>query len=315
MKRKSPIHHKVRAHTRQGRPVQHFHRGKGSRSNPLVKRKVVSSDKLKEFIPSIDTTRPPKRKPRDMGRRAYERLLKRWRPRYSEIPFKELNPYISKTILKEFGEEPEITIKSIDPESWELYWKKVKGSMMSPKGVAHPPWYILINPKYLGQLQTLDIKTADELGVPTLLVHEYLHTRSDVDAPERFREGFTEYLALRFVCKYFDVSKKVIDKVAENNLFISPYADKVRDAQSIALMANRGDKDKTLKWIRDIYFYKGDITDDIYRSLKKAGIEDEDARYLAKKDKLHGGKLWRIFEKYGYDSRPEFMGHKLGEII
>lgn len=315
MKRKSPIRHKVRTHTRRGKPVQQFHRGKGSRSSPLVRRKVVSSGNPREFIPEVDTTRPPGRKPRGMNKKEYERLLRRWRPTYSEIPFKELNPHISRAILKEFGEEPDITIKSIDPESWEFYWRKVKGSTMSPRGVFRPPWDVLINPKYLKQLQTLDIKTVDELAVPTLLVHEYLHTRSDVYAPERFREGFTEYLALRFVCKYFNVSKEVIDRVAENSFTVSPYVGEVRNAQHIALMANEGDKDKTLKWIRDIYFYKGDITDDIYRSLKKAGIEDEDAEYLARKDKLHMGKFLKISEKYGYGLKPKLMEHKLGEVI
>ncbi len=315
--RKPPIRHKVKRHKREGRLVKEFERGSGVRRNQRsrVVGKLEKDVKTRKFVPEIDVTRPPKRKPSGMSRRAYERLLRRWRPKYSQMPLKELSPHIVKSILKEFGEEPDITIKSIDPESWEMYWRKVKGMRMSPKGFAAPPWFIYINPRYLGVLQTQDIDTTDDLGVPKLLVHEYLHTRSDAEAPVRFTEGFTDFLALRFVCKYFDVSKKVKDKIAQNDFFVSPYIDKVRNVQRIALMAKGGNKDKALKWIRDMYFYRGDITNSIYQSLKGAGIDEEDAEYLAKKDKLHSGKFWRITEKYGYESNPKLIGHRLGEVV
>jgi hypothetical protein len=47
MKRKSPVRHKVRSHTREGRQVNSFMRGHGSNQNKFVKKRVVKKSKQK----------------------------------------------------------------------------------------------------------------------------------------------------------------------------------------------------------------------------------------------------------------------------
>ncbi len=60
MKRRSPVRHKVRAHTREGSPVKSYNRGKGKRSqrpHKAVKRRTNTSSP-EEFILSTHKIKP-----------------------------------------------------------------------------------------------------------------------------------------------------------------------------------------------------------------------------------------------------------------
>lgn len=219
MKRRSPIHHKVRSHKRQGKRVISYERGKGQKSQKSRKRKIVENTVLPTKV-----------------EKGYYDVASDFYSYYTlDVPHFRIKFYPSRKELVDFVSRKE-----------GIYNPYISGYADVETNTVHVLEGVLNGDK------TID--SEEEYRALTKFVHELGHLSNPIHPHYRTHgigldEGCDEILAQRYVLNNFEINPEI-----EWRLRTSPkgYFFDQRIAAKIALLASSGDKKKSIKWIRDV---------------------------------------------------------------
>jgi hypothetical protein len=235
------------------------------------------------------------KKPRGMTEQQWKRIIRNYRPELTKMSIFQINPGLKEKLQSTFSTTPdEIYIHYPKTEKeWE-FWMEAKGMPITAAYEAEKNIYI--NPKYVDVLSSNSIKTHEEITAINTIIHEIMHAMNKEysDLPSWLEEGTTQYSTLRFIGENYDISPEVRDYIVP----ITEYSNYLDLLGELGLKVSQGDVQKAHEWVNSFRTYQGDRKEYFEKSLRRAGIEEEDIQRLLRYDKLPSQTVFALTDKY-----------------